>query len=127
MKTNTRVLPFLMTLALAGCAGLSSPQMPTKTAGGVLTDANGMTLYVFERDLAGNGKSACVDKCAANWPPLPAAADAKASGHYAVITRADGAQQWTYKGQPLYRWIKDQKPGDKTGDGVNKVWHVAKP
>ena len=22
---------------------------------------------------------------------------------------------------------KDQKPGDKTGDGVNNVWRVAKP
>jgi len=22
--------------------------------------------------------------------------------------------------------IKDQKPGDTTGDGVNKVWHVVK-
>jgi len=21
-------------------------------------------------------------------------------------------------------WIKDHKPGDNTGDGVNKVWHV---
>jgi predicted lipoprotein with Yx(FWY)xxD motif len=24
-------------------------------------------------------------------------------------------------------WVKDQKPGDMTGDGYNKVWHTAKP
>jgi predicted lipoprotein with Yx(FWY)xxD motif len=28
---------------------------------------------------------------------------------------------------PLYLWVKDEKPGDTTGDGVNSVWHVAKP
>lgn len=28
---------------------------------------------------------------------------------------------------PLYYWVKDKKPGDVTGDGVNGVWHVAKP
>jgi predicted lipoprotein with Yx(FWY)xxD motif len=27
----------------------------------------------------------------------------------------------------VYYWVKDQKPGDKTGDGVNNVWHTAKP
>ncbi|MBL8460197.1 MAG: hypothetical protein JNM92_12600, partial [Zoogloea sp.] len=29
--------------------------------------------------------------------------------------------------KPLYRWIKDQKPGDRSGDGVNAVWHLARP
>jgi secreted repeat protein with Y-X4-D motif len=24
----------------------------------------------------------------------------------------------------MYLWIKDQKPGDRSGDGLNKVWHV---
>ena len=36
-------------------------------------------------------------------------------------------RQWAFKGKPLYRWLKDQKPGDKTGDGFNKVWHTATP
>jgi predicted lipoprotein with Yx(FWY)xxD motif len=50
-----------------------------------------------------------------------------ASGDYAVITRDDGSMQWSYKGKPLHLWIKDQKPGDMTGDGVNNVWHTARP
>ena len=43
------------------------------------------------------------------------------------VTRPDGKKQWAFKGKPLYYWAKDQKPGDKTGDGFNNVWHVAKP
>jgi predicted lipoprotein with Yx(FWY)xxD motif len=27
---------------------------------------------------------------------------------------------------PLYLWVKDTKPGDMTGDGVNGVWNTAK-
>jgi predicted lipoprotein with Yx(FWY)xxD motif len=43
------------------------------------------------------------------------------------VTRDDGSKQWAYKGKPLYTWVKDAKPGDVTGDGVNSVWHIAQP
>ncbi|MGN6305865.1 MAG: hypothetical protein ACTHNH_13670, partial [Mesorhizobium sp.] len=33
----------------------------------IYTDANGMTLYTYDKDEA--GKSNCYDKCATNWPP----------------------------------------------------------
>ena len=60
-----------------------------------------------------------------------AAADGKhadtTSGDWSIVTRDDGGKQWAYKGKPLYRWIKDQKPGDTTGDGVNQSWGIAKP
>ena len=99
-------------------------QAPVKMMDGVLTNAAGMTLYTFDKDAG--GKSACNGPCAANWPPLMAAGDAKASGDWTIVTRDDGGKQWAYKGKPLYLWAKDQKPGDKTGDGFNNVWHVAK-
>ncbi|HET6599138.1 MAG TPA: hypothetical protein VFG60_04170 [Burkholderiaceae bacterium] len=111
-------------IALSGCASMS--HAPAKTADGVLVGANGMTLYTFDKDTAGNGKSVCNGKCAANWPPLMAAADAKATGHYSVVTRDDGTKQWAVNGKPLYFWVKDTKPGDKTGDGVLGIWHAAK-
>lgn len=102
------------------------PAMTGQTAmGPVLTDAKGMTLYVFDKDTA--GKSACNGPCATNWPPLMAPAAAKPMGKYSVVTRDDGSRQWAYDGKPLYTWVKDAKPGDTTGDGVNNVWHVAKP
>ena len=98
-----------------------------KAADGALTNAAGMTLYTFDKDAAGSGKSACNGPCAANWPPLMAARRRQAGGRLAIVTRDDGAKQWAYKGKPLYLWAKDTKPGDKTGDGFNNVWHVAKP
>ena len=97
-----------------------------KTAAGeVLADSKGMTLYTFDRDTT--GKSACSGPCAQNWPPLAASADAKSMGEWTVVTRDDGTKQWAYKGKPLYTFAKDSKPGDTSGEGFNKVWHVAKP
>jgi predicted lipoprotein with Yx(FWY)xxD motif len=55
-----------------------------------------------------------------------AAADAMGAGDWTIVTRDDGGKQWAYKGKPVYTWVKDTKPGDKTGDGVNNVWHTAK-
>jgi predicted lipoprotein with Yx(FWY)xxD motif len=89
----------------------------------VLTDAKGMTLYTWDKDSA--GVSTCYDKCAANWPPALASADAKADGDFTLVDRTDGTKVWAYKGKPLYLWIKDTKPGDMTGDGVGGTWHTA--
>ena len=100
---------------------------PASTADGVLVGENGMTLYVFDKDNATPGKSACNGQCATNWPPLAAKADARADGAWTVITRDDGSKQWAYKGRPVYYWVKDKAAGERTGDGVGGVWHVAKP
>jgi len=111
------------TFAVSFIAG--AQQAPAKTAAdGTLTNAAGMTLYTFDRDTG--DKSTCNGPCATNWPPLTATGDAKATGDWTVVTRDDGTKQWAYKGKPLYTWNKDTKPGDKTGDGVNNVWHTAK-
>ena len=94
--------------------------------GGMLVGSNGMTLYTFDKDEAGSGKSVCNGPCATNWPPLFAQAGDMADGDWSVVSRDDGKQQWAFKGKPLYYWAKDQKPGDATGDGFNKVWRVAR-
>lgn len=122
---NLRLLACSAILALTACA--STPPAPATVTDGALVGANGMSLYTFDRDAAGSGKSVCNGPCAANWPPLMAAADAKAGGDWSVVTRDDGSRQWAYKGKPLYFWAKDQKAGDRTGDGFNKVWQLAKP
>jgi len=128
MRTLIRVKPSLALVAAAMLSACSSmAQAPTKMADGVLVGSNGMTLYTFDRDTAGSGKSVCNGPCATNWPPLMAADSDQASGDYSIVTRTDGKKQWAMKGKPLYYWAKDTKPGDKTGDNVLNVWHVVKP
>ncbi|VTU20466.1 MULTISPECIES: COG4315 family predicted lipoprotein [unclassified Variovorax] len=115
---------------LAGCGSMSmssAPDTPTRTADGVLIGPSGMTLYTFDRDAAGSGKSACNGPCAMAWPPLTATDTAKPMGGYTILMRDDGKKQWAYKGWPLYYYSKDAKAGDKTGDGFNKIWKLARP
>ncbi|MEJ6404507.1 COG4315 family predicted lipoprotein [Yoonia sp. 2307UL14-13] len=89
-----------------------------------LTNANGMTLYTFDKDT--NGTSTCYDDCAVNWPPYIATAETADMGDgFAMVTRDDGTQQWAKDGAPLYLWIGDTAPGETNGDGVGGVWHAA--
>ena len=125
--TMRTLIGFAAALILSACATLGGAPAPARTADGVLVNGAGMTLYTFDKDAAGSGKSVCNGPCAAIWPPLAATADAKDGGDWTVVTRDDGSRQWAYKGKPLYAWVKDQKPGDRTGDGVNNVWRVARP
>ena len=85
-----KMIPLISAALLAFSFAAGAQDMPAKAAAdGTLTDAKGMTLYTFDRDAG--GKSACNGPCATNWPPLMAAADAKAAGDWTVITRDDGA------------------------------------
>ncbi len=53
--------------------------------------------------------------CAATWPPLLAADDAKPMGLWTVVTRPDGKKQWAYDELPVYTSILDQAPGETNG------------
>ncbi|MGE5516028.1 MAG: hypothetical protein ACM31D_09420 [Bacteroidota bacterium] len=120
-----RLLMLSAALLLPVTVQAASVMQGTTAKGHVLTDDKGMSLYIFDKDEM--GKSACVDACAQNWPPLLADKGAKAMGEYSLVTRADGAMQWAYRGKPLYLWSKDMKPGDTSGDGFKDVWHLARP
>jgi len=106
---------------------MNLPYAPVKYSRGLMTGPNGMTLYTFDKDAIGSGKSVCNGQCATNWPPFMAAATDQPGGDWSIVTRDDGSKQWAWSGQPLYYWAKDQKPGDMTGDGFNKVWHAVRP
>ncbi|RRD41559.1 ATP-binding protein [Comamonadaceae bacterium OH3737_COT-264] len=143
MQTTQLMAIVVAAAALAACgsAPKQSPQpsqadvaqqqaliSPTQSGDGVLIGPKGMTLYTFAKDTAHSGTSVCNGQCAVNWPPLAVDSKAKPLGDYTIITRADGAKQWAYKGMPLYYFVKDQKPGDKLGDGLlNGAWKVARP
>jgi predicted lipoprotein with Yx(FWY)xxD motif len=98
-----------------------------------LTGEDGKTLYLFGKDTADSGKSACgAGPCLDNWPPLVVEsldeinADSGVTGKVALITRDDGTMQVTYKGQPLYYYGGDKAAGDTNGAAIPN-WSVAKP
>lgn len=99
-------------------------EAPVTKTQGILTDTRGMSLYTFDKDEPGRGRSACNGECRAIWPPLPADSSATPAGDLSVITRDDGSKQWAYKGKPLYYFAKDQAVGDTLGDNVKNVWHL---
>lgn len=132
-------------LLLAACGGTGSgygaggAAATTKSAatvttadnarlGKILVAANGMTLYVFDKDTANT--SSCYDTCAKNWPPLTVTGGAPVgdgiTGALATTDRTDGSKQVTLGGKPLYFYAADKQAGDVVGDGVGGVWHVVK-
>ena len=98
--------------------------VPLAMRGGMLVNDKGLTVYTFDKDVAGSGKSVCNDKCAVNWPPVLASANDQPQGPYTIVVRDDGRRQWAYRGKPVYTWPEDQQPGDKYGDNKLKIWHV---
>jgi predicted lipoprotein with Yx(FWY)xxD motif len=132
MKYLMRICaPAIVALSLVACSG--TPDIKTSSAdfvkvnNGILTSSYGKTVYIFDKDQANSGKSECISTCADNWPPVYVEPGIMLSGNFASITRNNGQKQLTYKGKPLYFYVKDKNPGDKTGDNVNNVWHVVTP
>lgn len=96
--------------------------------GDVVTDGNGMTLYIFTKDSKGTTKSACSGPCLAAWPvALMGSSAPKATGITGTvgsIAAPGGGKQVTLNGRPLYYFAKDQAAGDALGQGVLNVWWV---
>jgi predicted lipoprotein with Yx(FWY)xxD motif len=105
---------------------------PSKKLGTILAyGPKHMTVYLFEADHG--GKSSCTGACASAWPPVtgkPHAAGAALQADLATVRRSDGTLQVTYKGHPLYRFIKDGDHADAYGQGVKAFgapWYVLAP
>ena len=122
MFKTSSIAAVLALLAVAAHAA-GAPAVP---ANGVLATPSGATVYTFDKDTVGSGKSACNGPCAQAWPPVAAQATDAASGDWSIVARDDGSKQWAYKGAPIYTFSKDAKPGDTTGDKFKDVWHVIK-
>ena len=106
---------------------------PVGTAGTVLVDGDdGMTVYIFTKDVKDSGKSVCTGDCLVTWPALTVPAGATPTGGAGVtgklgtITREDdGTLQVTYNGLPLYYFKNDKAPGD--ANGIYENWEAVKP
>ncbi|ALV41785.1 hypothetical protein AU252_11995 [Pseudarthrobacter sulfonivorans] len=103
----------------------------SSSAGNIVVDAAGMSVYFFTKDVKDSGTSACTGACLTAWPPLLTTAAKPAAegvtGTLGTITTPDGAKQVTLNGLPLYYFAQDKKPGDVLGQGVNDVWYLATP
>jgi predicted lipoprotein with Yx(FWY)xxD motif len=128
MSACTPVRLLICIAGIAVAAAVASPALAQasllKKSAGVLIDSMGKTVYTFDKDDATSGKSSCNGQCAANWPPVPA--PAQASTPYSSITREDGSKQLAYMGKPLYTYKADLAPGDRKGDKFKDMWHVVK-
>ena len=128
MKAGLAGFSFAAALVLSQLSASAEDYGPFKeaesSAGDILVDGKGMTLYTFDKDTA--GKSNCDKACLKKWPAFHAAAKSKAEGEWTLVKAADGKEMWAYGGKPLYTFTGDKKSGDMNGDGVANLWHVAK-
>lgn len=96
--------------------------------GDVVTDGNGMTLYMFTKDTKGTTKSACSGQCLTAWPAaLMGSSAPKTSGITGAvgsIAAPGGGKQVTLNGWPLYYFAQDKAAGDVLGQGVGNLWWV---
>lgn len=154
MRTTSirRAAVALALVALAGCGsstyggssatGSSSSSASSSAAkadlttaktslGAVVVDAQGRTVYVFDKDTAGSGTSACTGACLAKWPAVQAASGqptgSGVTGKLGTIKRDDGTMQVTLAGMPLYSFAGDSHAGDVTGEGVGGLWWAVAP
>jgi predicted lipoprotein with Yx(FWY)xxD motif len=85
--------------------------------GRILADQTGATLYAYEGELKGMMETACDAACLKeNWKPVAATGNEKPVGDWSVIGADGGKFQWAHKGNPLYTYLKDEKPGNVRGD-----------
>jgi predicted lipoprotein with Yx(FWY)xxD motif len=100
------------------------------SAGKVLANPHGMTVYYYTADKPGSGVSACTGTCAAAWPPVVAPVRVPAGlmlpGPLGTIVRPGGVRQLTINGYPIYRYTDDMAPGQAKGNGAGGKWHVIK-
>ena len=106
--------------------GKSVPKM-----GEVVQDGDGRTLYRFDKDTPDPAKSNCEGQCAVTWPPVLTDGKPQLQGVdpalVSTVKRADGTEQVTLDGWPLYTYAKDEAPGQWKGQGVGGTWFVVQP
>jgi predicted lipoprotein with Yx(FWY)xxD motif len=105
-------------------------KVETTSAGKVLANPHGLTVYYYTGDKPHSGVSSCTGSCAMAWPPVVAPvqipAGVKLAGPVGVIVRPNGVRQVTIDGYPVYRYADDKAPGQASGNGAGGEWHVIK-
>ncbi|MGI6876445.1 hypothetical protein [Amycolatopsis sp. 3B14] len=99
--------------------------------GRIVVDGAGFTLYRYDKDTTAPPRSACDSACTRTWQPVPATAAQQLRGIdpalVGSLTRADGTDQVTLAGHPLYRYRPDEMPGETGGLGSGDAWFPVSP
>lgn len=115
----------------AGAGAGTQVSLHTTSLGTFLTDGQGKTLYLFEKD-TGTTSTCSSGACASAWPPFttkgaPQAGSGVNSSMLGTTTRSDGSIEVTYHGHPLYYFAGDTGPGTTKGEGLKAFgagWYV---
>lgn len=103
----------------------------TEQMGWFVTDADGLPLYRFDKDVPKPSKSNCEGECAKAWKPVLADKTPMATGidpiSMGVLTRPDGTKQLTIAGYPQYTYAEDKVAGDMKGQGKGGTWWATAP
>ena len=89
-------------------------------------------LYFYGNDAPASSEraaiSACTGACLDVWPVFHESSivtgDGLSPADFGEVARPDGLTQSTFKGWPLYRYTPDSAATDRTGDGVDSLWHA---
>jgi predicted lipoprotein with Yx(FWY)xxD motif len=106
-------------------AAAATVRVESGALGDHLVDAEGFTLYLFEKDQGTT--TACTAACSTNWPAATASGTPTAGAgvdQSKLATASTG--QLTYNGHLLYRFAGDTAAGDTNGTKVPS-WYAVGP
>ncbi|MGW7462837.1 SCO0930 family lipoprotein [Streptomyces sp. NPDC054797] len=109
-----------------GAAASELSAVQNAQLGTIVADAEGRTLYRFDKDSAWPMKFGCLDACLDTWKPAKPVDKSKVSGIPAELVgsvkRPDGSEQLTIDCWPVYSFTGDKEPGDISGHNKQGLW-----
>jgi predicted lipoprotein with Yx(FWY)xxD motif len=115
---------------VVGPLGIPASLVNTRetSAGPILVNAEGMTLYAFLNDT--DGESTCTADCLANWPAAVVGEHDTSildPALWSTVENPEAGAMLKIGDWPLYTFAGDAAPGDVNGQGVGEVWYAVAP
>ena len=115
---------------VVGPTGVPASLVNTRetSAGPILVNAEGMTLYAFLNDT--EGESTCTGDCLANWPAAVIGEHDTSvldPALWSTVENPEAGAMLKIGDWPLYTFAADAAPGDVNGQGVGEVWYAVAP
>jgi predicted lipoprotein with Yx(FWY)xxD motif len=115
---------------VVGPTGVPASLVNTRetSAGPIVVDAQGMTLYAFLNDT--EGESTCTGECLANWPAAVVGEQDTSvldAALWSTVENPEAGAMLKLGDWPLYTFAGDAAPGDVNGQGIGEVWFAVAP